>query len=478
MCPRLHSVRRGIFDAQRARGRNGRHLARHTSSACSVNLLIPKIPFSREKSVVSANGVHNRLRAFISSTMEDLGNERRAVVQQLRSMGIEPVNAEDMAPDGRSSWETIQEQIEDCHLFVLILGDRYGWMPDRGYGAGSGLSVTHLEFNAARASKKLVLTFMKSLRYGAPVDNKRDDFRKEVADWSTGFFRQEFVWADELATKVSDAIVSLWTDALQKELVRRAEKPASLYPVSVVSPQPAHIGASPVLLAGAGMSISAGYPTALLLMEIMARDLWNEQPETTSLSHHSFSDLATYYEQRLGGKALRQRIVDVLDTPQAVSPTPAHLRAVLAYKNIVTTNYDPLFERACDLLGVAMRVVHPFDNAFEGTFDGVTLFKLVGSASTPDTLILTNSDLQRAASGPAFANAKLLIGSNDLVVIGHSLRDENVQQLLLDRGLGWKATYVSPSNDVTDDVLMSQYGFTRVTSTADDFLARSVGQPG
>lgn len=425
--------------------------------------------------MISANGVHNRLRAFISSTMEDLGNERRAVVQQLHSMGIEPVNAEEMAPDGRSSWDTIQHQIEDCHLFVLILGDRYGWVPDSGYGAGTGLSVTHLEFNAARASNKLVLTFMKRLRYGAPVDNRRDDFRKEVADWSTGFFRQQFDWADELAAKVSDAIVSLWTDALQKELVRRADNSASVQSVSVSNPKATPSGASPVLLAGAGMSVSAGYPTALLLMEIMARDLWKKQLGATDLLRHSFSELAAYYEQTLGIKALQQRIVDVLDTPQSVSPTPAHLLAVLAYKNIVTTNYDPLFERACDSLGIAKRVVHPFDDAIQDAFDGVTLFKIVGSAAMPDTLILTRDDLHRAAKGPAFANAKRLIENNDLVVIGHSLRDENVQQLLANRDRARKAIYVSPSNAVTDDVVLSQYAFTRVSSTADDFLMRNVG---
>ncbi|MFP3555497.1 DUF4062 domain-containing protein [Paraburkholderia sp. SIMBA_049] len=420
--------------------------------------------------MISANGVHNKLRAFISSTMEDLGNERRAVVQQLRSMGIEPVNAEDITPDGRASWATIQSQIEDCHLFVLILGERYGWVPDSGYGAGRGLSVTHLEFNAARTSNKTVLTFMKRLQYGAQVDRERDDFRKEVSDWSTGMFRQQFDWADDLAAKVSDAIVNLWTDALQKELVRRADKATSVQSVSVALPEATARTATRVLLAGAGMSLSAGYPTALLLMGIMARDLWQEQPDTTDLMRHSFSDLAAYYEVQLGRQALERRIVDVLDTPQAVAPTPAHLHAVLAYKYIITTNYDRLFERACELLGIAWRVVHPFDVLPESSFEGLTLFKIVGSVAAPETLILTSDDLKRAANGPVFAKAKWLVESNDVVIVGHSLRDENVQQLLINRDRQRAAIYVSTSTAVTDEIVTSQYGLTRVHSTADEFL--------
>ena len=140
--------------------------------------------------------------------MEDLGNERRAVVQQLKSMGIEPINAEDMPPVGRSSWSSIHSEIDQCHLFIVILGDRYGWEPDSGYGAGTGLSVTHLELQAARQGSKLVLAFMKKLRYGAAIDVKRDSLRKEVSDWATGVFRQDFEWADELASKVAMSVTA------------------------------------------------------------------------------------------------------------------------------------------------------------------------------------------------------------------------------------------------------------------------------
>jgi len=56
--------------------------------------------------------------------MEDLGNERRAVVQQLRSMGIEPVNAEDMPPDGRSSWGQATMNVNSYHKLSSYIDRR------------------------------------------------------------------------------------------------------------------------------------------------------------------------------------------------------------------------------------------------------------------------------------------------------------------------------------------------------------------
>ena len=73
------------------------------------------------------------LRIFLSSTMTDeLENERAAVVQRLRLFNFEPVNAEGWLPDGGGIWATIERQIRESDLFVLILGERYGWIPKAG----------------------------------------------------------------------------------------------------------------------------------------------------------------------------------------------------------------------------------------------------------------------------------------------------------------------------------------------------------
>lgn len=82
-----------------------------------------------------------KLRVFVSSTMKDLGDARRAVVERLRSLNLEPVNAEEMSPDGRSSWDVIRSEIDTSNLFILLSGESYGWIPTSGPGAGEGRSV-------------------------------------------------------------------------------------------------------------------------------------------------------------------------------------------------------------------------------------------------------------------------------------------------------------------------------------------------
>src|SRR3954466_15431886 len=128
-----------------------------------------------------------RLRIFISLTMTDLPNERHQVARRLEAMNFEPVFAEELAPDGSGSWDRIRAEIASCDLAVLILGERYGWVPDRGPFAGDGLSVTDLEYREIRRIGLPVLPFCKRLAYSSDSDSeeavKRDRFRAEVARW-------------------------------------------------------------------------------------------------------------------------------------------------------------------------------------------------------------------------------------------------------------------------------------------------------
>src|SRR5262245_26301470 len=117
-----------------------------------------------------------RLRVFVSSTMRDLRNERRAVCRRLAEFNFEPVNAEEWAPGGDSSWGQIREEIEASDIFVLLLGDRYGWIPEIGPESEHRLSVTHLEYHAAVDHELPILPFLRNLDYDAERDT--DDARR------------------------------------------------------------------------------------------------------------------------------------------------------------------------------------------------------------------------------------------------------------------------------------------------------------
>src|SRR5688500_411664 len=105
------------------------------------------------------------LRIFISSTMKDLANERDQVREKLLSYNFEPVNAEELASSTERSWDALEAEIRSCNVFVLILGERYGWIPTEGPHANEGKSITHLEFEEARRWGIPVLPFLKQLSY-------------------------------------------------------------------------------------------------------------------------------------------------------------------------------------------------------------------------------------------------------------------------------------------------------------------------
>ena len=135
-----------------------------------------------------------KLRVFISSTMSDLANERDAVIQKLSAFNFEPVNAESWAARETRPWDRIEAEIRSSDLFVLILGDRYGFEPGEGPGAAEGLSATHLEYRAARDAEQMpILVFLKWLDAdNTKEDKKRDEFRDEVKSWARGHLTVKF----------------------------------------------------------------------------------------------------------------------------------------------------------------------------------------------------------------------------------------------------------------------------------------------
>jgi glycosyltransferase involved in cell wall biosynthesis len=147
-----------------------------------------------------------RLRVFVSSTMEDLANERDLVCRKLKDFNCEPVNAEALVPTGKSSWESLRDEIRSCDLFLLIVGDRYGSVPD----ASDGRSVTEMEYDEAREAEVPILPFLKRLASEAESSSAdrrlASEFRRRVGAWNGGQFRQEFDLAYDLAEMVGASI--------------------------------------------------------------------------------------------------------------------------------------------------------------------------------------------------------------------------------------------------------------------------------
>ena len=84
-------------------------------------------------------------KVYVSSTIVDLKQERRAVVDWLRAARHQAVDS--YLPDSDTVRESCLDDVGTCDLYVLILGHRYGFEPAD--GNPEGLSITHLEFRRA-----------------------------------------------------------------------------------------------------------------------------------------------------------------------------------------------------------------------------------------------------------------------------------------------------------------------------------------
>jgi hypothetical protein len=420
-----------------------------------------------------------KLRVFVSSTMKDFGDARRAVVERLRSLNLEPVNAEEMSPDGRSSWDVIRSEIDTSNLFILLSGESYGWIPSSGPGAGEGRSVTHMEALYANAIGLPILPFFKRLAYDAPRDTDdakaRDAFRREVGDWEAGQFRQEFEWIDELSMKVGNTLLDLFQSSLLREMTARP-RPASR-PLAggsgaafdrVLLPE-GFVGRDPVLFAGAGVSVSAGLPTAAVMTELFGSRLALGADGESILARHRFADVASALERRFGRPTLERTVVEAFDTAQGVVPTAGHLAAVSTFRSIVTTNYDDLFERACLARGVQYNVRSPRGES-RGVGSQLTIFQVDGWIGLPSALVITEEDTTSAREDAQYwDDVASAIGDRPVVVVGHSLRDENARRVLTGRGCG-PALYVSHIDDPMDQIVRERFGLATCIASADAFL--------
>ena len=82
---------------------------------------------------------------YVSSTVADLAEERRAVLDWLRLARHQAVDS--YLPDSDTVRDSCLEDVAACDLYVLIAGHRYGFQPPD--DNPEGLSITHLEFRRA-----------------------------------------------------------------------------------------------------------------------------------------------------------------------------------------------------------------------------------------------------------------------------------------------------------------------------------------
>jgi hypothetical protein len=90
-----------------------------------------------------------KLQIFLSSTYEDLSDQRLTAMEAILAAGHIPAAMEQFAPGDETAWEKITAWIDESDAFILILGGRYGSIEPK-----SGKSYVQLEYEYVVEKKK------------------------------------------------------------------------------------------------------------------------------------------------------------------------------------------------------------------------------------------------------------------------------------------------------------------------------------
>lgn len=100
------------------------------------------------------------LQIFISSTYQDLKEERQVAVQRVLECKCIPAGMELFTAQSKSQWEIIKKWIDKSDIYLLILGGRYGSIDKT-----TNLSYTEMEYDYAVEKHKPIISLVLSEDY-------------------------------------------------------------------------------------------------------------------------------------------------------------------------------------------------------------------------------------------------------------------------------------------------------------------------
>lgn len=147
-----------------------------------------------------------KYQVFISSTYEDLKEERRAVEQTIIRAGDFPVGMEAFPAADEEQFSFIKSIIKQCDYYVLIISGRYGSL------ALDGKSYTQKEYEYAKEIGVPVLLMVREKREELPankteaIPENKKKLEQFIQDASTGRIRKGWETIDGLKLAVREAL--------------------------------------------------------------------------------------------------------------------------------------------------------------------------------------------------------------------------------------------------------------------------------
>lgn len=180
-----------------------------------------------------------------------------------------------------------------------------------------------------------------------------------------------------------------------------------------------------VLFVGSGVSHLSGLPLWSNLVELMSRQLGPEADEIKDPL-----EVASLFETIFGRNTLIGFLKECLQKPD-FNPNSLHGDLLnLRPPEIITTNFDNLFERALERQGIPYAlVVSDFDLGLIA--DRLPILKAHGDLNQPGSLVFTRHDYVGYPQ-QKYVNAKLcsLAGERSFLFVGYGLGDPDLEQQL------------------------------------------------
>lgn len=152
--------------------------------------------------------VDKKYQVFVSSTYQDLQDERQEIMHALLELDCIPSGMELFPAADEDQWSLIKGVIDDCDYYIVVIGGRYGSIgPD-------GISYTEMEYCYAIEKNKPVIAFLHKDIASIPNKNCEDSEEgrqklKQFRELAQQKMCKYWTTPQELGSVVSRSLVSL-----------------------------------------------------------------------------------------------------------------------------------------------------------------------------------------------------------------------------------------------------------------------------
>lgn len=145
---------------------------------------------------------------FVSSTFDDLREERGEIQKALLKSKCFPIGMELFPSSDDETWDFIKRQIDQADYYIVVIAGRYGSI------SRDGMSFTEMEYYYARSVGKPILAFIHAAPGTIPAERTEMDpqarerlgaFKKKVQQSVVNFYKTPH----ELALHVMASLVDL-----------------------------------------------------------------------------------------------------------------------------------------------------------------------------------------------------------------------------------------------------------------------------